>query len=133
MMMHETLLNYSTHPFSKSLSGSLQNTITRYFPLRFDFTSPTSSNTFRCFVIPWREIERLCFIMRRDVSSYNVSSLRSDNSSNMKRRVESLRALNIASLSEFISRLYATLRLHVNRNLSYLFKIHSTIRTFRIL
>ncbi len=59
---------------------------------------------------------RLCFIIRRDVSSYSVSSLRSDSSFNISRRVESASALKIASfsLSNFIFSLYATKRLHVN-------------------
>lgn len=47
--------------------------------------------------------------MRRAVSSYNVSSFRSDNSSKISRRVESASALNMASLFELIFKLYATL------------------------
>ena len=103
----------SNHPFSKFLSGSLLNTMTRNFPFRFDMTSPASSNTERCLAIACREMDKLCFIMRRAVSSYNVISFRSDSSSNMRRRVGSPSALKIASLSQFIFRVYATLRLLV--------------------
>src|SRR5690606_32961899 len=57
---------------------------------------------------------RLCFIIRRDVSSYNVISFRSDSSSNISRRVESASALNIKSLFHIINLLYATYGLLVN-------------------
>src|SRR5699024_11578420 len=85
------------HPFSKFFSGSLLNISTRYFPFRFDLTSLASSNTERCLDTPCREMVRLCFIIRRLVNSNKVISLRSDNSSNICRRVKSLRALNIRS------------------------------------
>lgn len=77
--------------------------------------------------------------MRRAVSSYNVSSFRSDNSSKISRRVESASALNMASLFELIFELYATFKLlsiksnhkvaHKNIDLIqiYMFNVHKYI------
>ena len=109
------MIRYSIHPFNRVVSGSLLNVRTRYFPLRCDTTSPASSNKLRCFVMACLVMERLCFITSRAVSSYNVSSLRSESSSRIRRRVESLSALNIASSFLSICRLYATIWLHVNQ------------------